>query len=49
MVKLTLAEQRRFHTTVLVFRVLHHLWPGYFRNWFVYAEAHTGLPMNKVF
>ena len=41
-VKLTLAERRRFHTAVQVFRVLHHLCPGYLRNWFVYAEAHTG-------
>ena len=40
-VKLTLAE-RRFHTAVQVFRVLHHLCPGYLRNWFVHAEAHTG-------
>ena len=41
-VKLTLAEQHRFHTAVQVFKVLHHLCLGYLRNWFVYAEAYTG-------
>ena len=37
-----MAERRRFYTAVQVLRVLHHLCPGYLRNWFVYAEAHTG-------
>ena len=41
-VKLTLAKRRSFHTAVQAFGVLHHLCPGYLRNWFVYAEAHTG-------
>ena len=43
-VKLTLAERHHFHTVhaVQVFILLHHLYPGYLRNWFVYAEAHTG-------
>ena len=40
--KLTLAKWYHFHTAVQDFRVLYHLCPGYLRNWFVYAEAHTG-------
>ena len=41
-VKVTLAERRRFHTAVQVFKVLYQLCPGYLRDWFVFAEAHTG-------
>ena len=37
-----MAEQCHFHTAVQVFKVLHHLCPGYLRNWFVYAEAYSG-------
>ena len=40
-VKLKLAEQRCFHTTVQVFRVLHHLCLGYLKNWFVYCNVHN--------
>ena len=35
-------ERRRFHTAVQVFEVIHDLCPQYLRNWFIYAEAHTG-------
>ena len=41
-VKLTLAERRRFHTAVQVFKVLHHLFPRYLKDWFVSTEAYTG-------
>ena len=41
-VKVTLAERRRFHTAVQVFKVLYQLCPGYLRDWFVFAEAYTG-------
>ena len=41
-VKVTLAERRRFHTAVQVFKVLYQLCPRYLRDWFVFAEAYTG-------
>ena len=41
-IKLALSECWCFHSTAQVFEVLHHLSPGYLRNWFEYAEAYTG-------
>ena len=41
-VKVTLAERRRFHTAVQVFKVLYQLCPGYLKDWLVFAETYTG-------
>ena len=35
-------ERCRFHTAVQVYKAFHDLCPQYLRNWFIYAEAHTG-------
>ena len=48
----TLAERRRFHTAILVYRTLHQLSPAYLRETFKYTTtviSHVGRNSHRLF